>query len=68
MKIEFLIRREVQDGSGTVFEAGKIYDLPDDSANHWLSRGVAIETKQKPKQETATATESKPAPRSRKKS
>jgi hypothetical protein len=41
MKIEFTETRTVQDGSGTTFEAGKVYDLPPESADHWKRRGVA---------------------------
>lgn len=40
-KIRFLETRTVQDGTGTTYEAGKVYDLRPASANRWLRRGVA---------------------------
>lgn len=40
-KVRFLQRRVVQDGSGTVYEAGQVVNLPPDSCEHWVSRGIA---------------------------
>jgi hypothetical protein len=46
VKIRFRQDRVVQDGlQGTAhetrFKAGEVADLPDASANHWITRGVA---------------------------
>jgi hypothetical protein len=43
MKIEFTEERTVRrpDGTGTKYEAGKVYDLPDASAEHFKSRSHA---------------------------
>ena len=41
MKIRFLQTRLVKDDTGTTFAKGEVYDLPQASADHWLSRGVA---------------------------
>ena len=46
MKIKFLMDRVVQDANAgtpreTRFRAGQIADLPEPSAHHWLTRGVA---------------------------
>jgi hypothetical protein len=46
MKIRFLQDRTVQDAhvgakGETKFKADQIVDLPDASANHWITRGVA---------------------------
>jgi hypothetical protein len=46
VKIRFKLDRVVQDGHQgtpleTSFSAGQVVDLPEDSANHWLTRGVA---------------------------
>lgn len=44
MAIRFLMDREVQDGSGTVFREGEVRsDLSPASERHWISRGVAVE-------------------------
>ncbi len=42
MKIRFLQDRLVKDFAGTLFKGGEVYDLPQASADHWLSRGVAV--------------------------
>jgi hypothetical protein len=42
VKIRFTETRTVKDGSGTTFIAGEVYDLPADSAGHWLNRHVAV--------------------------
>ena len=42
MKIKFLADREVNDGSGRLFKAGQVIELPYASARHWLTRNVAI--------------------------
>lgn len=43
VRVKFTETREVQDGSGTIFEEGKEYSLAVDSARHWFRRGVAVE-------------------------
>ena len=48
IRIKFLETRVVDDERcGTAeeerFEEGKSYRLPDDSARHWIKRGVAVE-------------------------
>jgi uncharacterized protein YdcH (DUF465 family) len=40
-KVRFLETRQVQDTTKRVFEKGKIYELRDDSAAHFVSRNVA---------------------------
>lgn len=40
-KVKFLVTRRVKDHTGTTFEKGKVYDLPDKSCEHWKKRGVA---------------------------
>ena len=42
MKVRFLKTRTVQDGSGARFEADHVYELSDDSAQHFMRRGVAV--------------------------
>lgn len=57
--LKFKQTREVQDGSGTVFEAGKTYSFTDQSSvDHWLNRGVA-EKVSAPKKAVEKKTESK---------
>jgi len=46
MKVKFLSDRVVQDSNAGTnkevrFRAGDVVDLPDASANHWITRGVA---------------------------
>ena len=60
VRVRFLETREVQDGSGTVFEEGREYDLPPDSARHWLRREVAEEVD--PAGPQVTAPEGPPPP------
>lgn len=40
--VVFLVDRKVQDDEGQEFKAGESYDLSRGSADHWLSRGVAV--------------------------
>lgn len=40
-KIRFLETRTVKDGTGTTFEAGKAYELPEASCARWKLRNVA---------------------------
>ena len=51
-KIKFVKTRTVQDGTGTTYEAGKVYDLPERSCARWIRREVAepvaAKTKTKP--------------------
>lgn len=50
IKIKFTDSYTVKDSEGKTYEKGKVYDLSEDSANHFLSRNVAdvvtVETKQ----------------------
>ena len=41
MKIKFLEDRRVKDAEGKLFRKGEVYDLPESSCAHWISRGVA---------------------------
>lgn len=41
MKVKFLQTRTVKAVDGETFEEGRVYDLPDDSADRWIRRGVA---------------------------
>lgn len=41
VKVRFLESRTVRDEHAEHFAAGQTYDLPPDSAEHWISRGVA---------------------------
>lgn len=43
VKVLFSQTRVVQDGTGTTFEAGKVYDLSRASADRWIIRGIATE-------------------------
>ena len=61
VRVKFTETREVQDGSGTVFEEGKEYSLPVDSARHWFRRGVAVEVPaEAPKRETLSLRKAEP--------
>lgn len=42
MRIRFTETRAVKDEIGRVFKEGEVYDLPEDSAQHWLSRNAAV--------------------------
>lgn len=42
MRVRFIHSVTVQDAEGRQFEAGQDYDLPEESAAHWLKRGKAI--------------------------
>jgi hypothetical protein len=44
-KLLFTQTRKVAqgDGRGAVYEAGKVYDLPARSCEHWKARGVAVD-------------------------
>ncbi|RWQ16098.1 hypothetical protein [Mesorhizobium sp.] len=41
-KVRFLEDRIVKDGTGTKFEAGKVYEMSQGSCDHWIARGVAV--------------------------
>lgn len=43
VKVLFTQTRVVQDGTGTTFTAGEVYDLPVSSAERWKRRGVAVD-------------------------
>lgn len=60
MRIRMLRTRVVQDGTGQTFEAGRVYDLPEDSARHWLVRAVA-EVAEEPEPVAAAAEVSVPS-------
>lgn len=58
VKVRFLVDRTVQDEEAQFFAAGETYDLTEDSAEHWLKRGVAelvSNSTAKPKKETKPA-------------
>lgn len=66
-KVRFLEDRIVRDGSGTSFEKGRVYDLPDASAERWLRRGAAEAVSNRahagePKRYDAQGSEIKPTP------
>lgn len=42
MKIRFLEDRATKEARPQSFKKGKVYDLPDASAQHWLNRQVAV--------------------------
>lgn len=39
--VRFISTVTVKDGTGTTFEAGKVYTLTPDSAEHWIRRSHA---------------------------
>lgn len=41
VQVRFLQDRKVKDAAGTVYKQGEVHALPADSANHFVSRGVA---------------------------
>ena len=46
MKIRFnksVSYPQLEKGASKTYTAGEVYDLPDDHANRWLRRGVAVE-------------------------
>ena len=61
MKIKFLEDRRVKDAEGKLFKKDQVYDLPESSCAHWISRGVAekvgpaSKTAKQSRVETATA-------------
>ena len=42
LKVKFLEDRTVRDGSGLKFRKGQVVELPYASAQHWLTRNVAV--------------------------
>jgi len=40
-KVRFKITRTVKDGTGMTFEKGKVYEMSEPSAVHWVNRGIA---------------------------
>lgn len=40
--VRFVSTVTVRDGTGTTFQAGEIYTLTQDSADHWIRRNHAI--------------------------
>ena len=51
MKIRFIetVQAETEGRhKGPVYKAGTVLDLPEDSANRWLRRSVAVEHTEKP--------------------
>lgn len=53
MLVKFLKARTVQDGSGTSFVEGGVYDLPPDSAQRWIRRNIAVAVDTMPKDNPA---------------
>ena len=56
VQVRFTQTRTVQDGTGTTFEAGRVYDLPRVSADRWIRRGVAEEVAGEADQQGSTDT------------
>jgi len=42
MKLKFLQAYEVKDGTGTSYDVGQVVDFNENSANHFLNRGVVV--------------------------
>jgi len=42
MKFKFLQAYEVKDGTGTSYDVGQVVDFNENSANHFLNRGVVV--------------------------
>lgn len=42
VRVRFKKTRTVKDGTGLTYQEGKDYDLPADSAGHWVGRGIAV--------------------------
>lgn len=59
-EIKFHVDCDPADGSA-VFKAGKVYELPASSANHWIRRNKAIKYVPKPKAKPAPVTTPKRA-------
>jgi hypothetical protein len=57
VKVRFLVTRLVRDGTGTTFTAGKVYEMTEDSAQHWIRRQKAelVETAAKASRPTTAA-------------
>ncbi len=41
-KIKFLEKRVTKNAKARVFEAGRVYEVSDSAATHWISRGAAV--------------------------
>lgn len=56
--LKFTQTREIQDGSGTVFEEGETYPFTErSSVDHWLSRNCAVEVDAPKKEPDAKTTD-----------
>ncbi|MCK9504705.1 MAG: hypothetical protein M0Q95_11050 [Porticoccaceae bacterium] len=42
VSVRFVREARPKDGSGTVFYAGEVHELREDSAEHWMRRGYAV--------------------------
>ena len=52
MQIKFTRDYTVKDHEGDTFVAGQIFDMREDSARHFISRGVAVEVKARARKKT----------------
>jgi hypothetical protein len=41
VEVRFLKNAAPKDFSGVTFSEGEVYEMSEDSANHWISRGIA---------------------------
>ena len=42
MRVKFVVNRTVKDAEGLTYEKGKVYEMSEGSADHWIRRRVAV--------------------------